>query len=161
MMDKRTDSKKTRIVMNRIILLMLFTIYYTLFTASAQSGLNVNQLFEGKIIPQEQMVETRVKGKMLSKYQLTFFRSVRFEADKSQIQRIHQLVEQDLKAAGVHSSENWSSQKSHSKETLMMQLPQKNGQNRYLSYKRKDGEVTVVYMEGPLSSLDKLKEILK
>lgn len=143
----------------RFLILLLFCL--SLLTVSAQSGLNVNQLFEGKIIPQEKMVETRVKGKMLSKYQLTFFRSVRFEAEKETISKIHDLVEQDRKASGAEAGENWSSQKSHSKETLMMQLPQKNGQNRYLSYKRKDKEVTVVYMEGPLSSLETLKNILK
>ena len=46
--------------------------------AKAQSGLNIAPLFEGKIIPQGRMVETRVKGKALSKYQLSFFSSVRF-----------------------------------------------------------------------------------
>ena len=65
-------------------------------TAQAQSGLNVSPLFEGKIIPTQRMVETRVKGKMLTKYQLTFFRSVRFQANnKQEINRIHNLIEQD------------------------------------------------------------------
>ena len=156
-MDRITTSVRSKVM----ILLLFFTFHSSLFTASAQNGLNASQVFEGKIVPQEQMVETRVKGKMLSKYQLTFFRSVRFEADKAQIDRIHQLIEQDRIASGAEAGENWSSQKSHSKETLMMKLPKVSGQNRYLSYKRKDKEVTVVYMEGPLNSLETLKNILK
>ena len=58
--------------------------FWMLLSANAQSGLNIEPLFAGKIIPQQRMVETRVKGKMLSKYQLTFFRSVRFKANNKQ-----------------------------------------------------------------------------
>jgi len=126
-------------------------------TAQAQSGLNVSPLFEGKVIPQERMIETRVKGKSLSKYQLSFFRSVRFDLmDVKDIRRIRNLVEQDQQ----HSI-NSQSQKSHSSETMMLKLPKENGKNRYLCYKRLNSEITVVYMEGSLSSLDDLKNILK
>ena len=126
-------------------------------TAQAQSGLSVSLLFEGKIIPQERMIETRVKGKSLTKYQLSFFRSVRFDLmDVKDIRRIRNLVEQDQQ----HSI-NSQSQKNHSLETIMLQLPKENGKNRYLCYKRLDSEITVVYMEGSLSSLDNLKNILK
>lgn len=132
-------------------------------TTKAQGGLNIAPLFDGKIIPQQRMVETRVKGKMLSKYQLTLFRSIRFETkDKGEIKRVHDLIELDMKAhPGFAYAENYSSQKSHSKETLMFQLPKQNGINRFLSYKRKGDEVTVVYMEGQLSSLETLMNILK
>ena len=126
--------------------------------AKAQSGLNIAPLFEGKIIPQERMVETRVKGKALSKYQLSFFRSVRFEAkDMKEIKRVRELIEQDLRHV-VGSSQ---SQTGHSKETLMMQLSLENGQNRFLCYKRQNSDITVVYMEGSLSSFETLKSILK
>ena len=64
--------------------MIIMTWLITIATAQAQSGLNVSPLFEGKIIPTQRMVETRVKGKMLSKYQLTFFRSVRFKANNKQ-----------------------------------------------------------------------------
>ncbi|MCH5308273.1 MAG: hypothetical protein J1E58_00310 [Prevotella sp.] len=127
----------------------------------AQSGLNINPLFEGKVVRQKQMVETRVKGKMLSKYRLTYFRSVRFEGTKREIERVHQLVELDRRTSAAQSAENWFDRESHSKETLMMQLSPKDGQNRFLSYRRNGNMVTVVYMEGALDSFDALKEILK
>ena len=136
---------------------------FIIATVKAQSGLNISPLFEGKIVPQQRMVETRVKGKMLSKYQLTFFRSVRFQADsKQEITRVRDLIELDLKKnPGFTYAENYSSEKSHSKETLMLQLPKQGSQNRFLCYKRKGEEVVVIYMEGTLNSLETLRELIK
>ena len=120
---------------------------FIIATVKAQSGLNISPLFEGKIVPQQRMVETRVKGKMLSKYQLTFFRSVRFQADsKQEITRVRDLIELDnRKNPGFAYAENYSSEKSHSKETLMLQLPKQGSQNRFLCYKRKGEEGVVIY----------------
>ena len=136
---------------------------FIIATVKAQSGLNISPLFEGKIVPQQRMVETRVKGKMLSKYQLTFFRSVRFQADsKQEITRVRDLIELDLKKnPGFTYAENYSSEKSHSKETLMLQLPKQGSQNRFLCYKRKGEEVVLIYMEGTLNSLETLRELIK
>ena len=136
---------------------------FIIATVKAQSGLNISPLFEGKIVPQQRMVETRVKGKMLSKYKLTFFRSVRFQADsKQEITRVRDLIELDLKKnPGFTYAENYSSEKSHSKETLMLQLPKQGSQNRFLCYKRKGEEVVLIYMEGTLNSLETLRELIK
>ena len=136
---------------------------FIIATVKAQSGLNISPLFEGKIVPQQRMVETRVKGKMVSKYQLTFFRSVRFQADsKQEITRVRDLIELDNKKnPGFAYAENYSSEKSHSKETLMLQLPKQGSQNRFLCYKRKGEEVVVIYMEGTLNSLETLRELIK
>jgi len=109
------------------------------------------------------MVETRVKGKMLSKYQLTFFRSVRFKADnKQEINRVHNLIDKDVKTfPGFAYADNYFSEKSRSKETLMLQLPKQGNQNRFLCYKRNNEEITVIYMEGTLNSLGTLRELIK
>ena len=134
-----------------------------LMSVGAQSGLHIAPLFEGKIIPQQRMVETRVKGKMLSKYQLTLFRSVRFKANnKQEINRVHDLIELDTKKnPGFAYGENYSSKKSHSKETYMLQLPKQGSQNRFLCYKRNNEEITVIYMEGTVNSLSTLRELIK
>ena len=122
------------------ILMIIMTWLITIATAQAQSGLNVSPLFEGKIIPTQRMVETRVKGKMLSKYQLNFFRSVRFKANnKQEINRVHDLIELDIKKnPGFAYGENYSSKKSHSKETFMLQLPKQGNQNRFHSPRQTD-----------------------
>ena len=145
------------------VLMIFMACFWMLLTANAQSGLNIEPLFAGKIIPQQRMVETRVKGKMLSKYQLTLFRSVRFQANnKQEINRVHDLIELDIKKnPGFAYGENYSSKKSHSKETYMLQLPKQGSQNRFLCYKRNKEEITVIYMEGTLNSLSTLRELIK
>ena len=145
------------------MLIIIITWLLTIATAQAQNGLSVSPLFEGKVIPTQRMVETRVKGKMLSKYQLNFFRSVRFKANnKQEINSVHDMVEQDMKKyPGYMYADNYSSGKSHSRETLMLQLPKQGNQNRFLCYKRNNDEVTVIYMEGTLNSLDTLRELIK
>ena len=148
--------------MKRVLLIIVAWLSIVV-TAGAQSGLNIEPLFAGKIIPQQRMVETRVKGKMLSKYQLTFFRSVRFKANnKQEINRVRNLIELDTKEnPGFAYGENYSSKKSHSKETFMLQLPKQGSQNRFLCYKRNKEEITVIYMEGMLNSLSTLRELIK
>ena len=145
------------------VLIMMIALFSMLITVEAQSGLNIEPLFAGKIIPQQRIVETRVKGKMLSKYQLSLFRSVRFQANnKQEITRVHDLMEVDKKKYPNNTySENYSSTKSRSKETLMLQLPKEGNHNRFLCYKRNNEEVTVIYMEGTLNSLDTLRELIK
>jgi hypothetical protein len=145
------------------VLMIFMACFWMLLTTNAQSGLNIEPLFAGKIIPQQRMVETRVKGKMLTKYQLTYFRSVRFKANnKQEINRVHDLIELDIKKnPGFAYGENYSSKKSHSKETFMLQLPKQGNQNRFLCYKRNNEEVTVIYMEGTLNSLETLRELIK
>ena len=145
------------------VLMIFMACFWMLLSANAQSGLNIEPLFAGKIIPQQRMVETRVKGKMLSKYQLTFFRSVRFKANnKQEINRVRDLIELDTKEnPGFAYGENYSSKKSHSKETYMLQLPKQGNQNRFLCYKRNNEEITVIYMEGTLNSLSTLRELIK
>ena len=145
------------------VLMIFMACFWMLLSANAQSGLNIEPFFAGKIIPQQRMVETRVKGKMLSKYQLTFFRSVRFKANnKQEINRVHDLIELDIKKnPGFAYGENYSSKKSNSKETFMLQLPKQDNHNRFLCYKRNNEEITVIYMEGTLNSLETLRELIK
>ena len=145
------------------VLMIFMACFWMLLSANAQSGLNIEPLFAGKIIPQQRMVETRVKGKMLSKYQLTFFRSVRFKANnKQEINRVHDLIELDIKKnPGFAYGENYSSKKSNSKETFMLQLPKQGNHNRFLCYKRNNEEITVIYMEGTVNSLSTLRELIK
>ena len=148
--------------MKRVLLIIVAWLSIVV-TAGAQSGLNIEPLFAGKIIPQQRMVETRVKGKMLTNYQLTYCRSVRFKANnKQEINRVHDLIELDIKKnPGFAYGENYSSKKSHSKETFMLQLPKQGSQNRFLCYKRNKEEITVIYMEGTLNSLSTLRELIK
>lgn len=136
---------------------MIMAVWLAVATGSrAQQGLNIAPLFEGKIVPQERLVETRVRGRMLSKYQLSFFRSVRFMATDQELRQVTALI-----ALDERQNEGAQSTVRRSGKTLMIQLPGRDGHNRYLCYKNKGKEVTVVYMEGALRSLDTLMKILK
>ena len=63
--------------------------------ASAQAGLKMNDLFEGRVIPQQRMVETRVRGKSLEKYQLSYYRSLRLNVTDEECGQLRQLLGQD------------------------------------------------------------------
>ena len=69
------------------------------FEAQAQHGLNVNALFQGKVVPHEEMVDVRVKGRAISKYKLDFYRSIRFNATEQQRKVVDDLVDSDCKTA--------------------------------------------------------------
>ena len=58
---------------------LLTTLLFLLLAGplAAQQGLAVNELFCGNIIPRERMVETRVRGRMLTDYKMSLFRSVK------------------------------------------------------------------------------------
>lgn len=122
----------------------------------AQQGLHINEVFLGRIVPQKQMVEVKVKGKAVSKYRLSYYHSVRFGADKPQIDTIEGLINKDM--AG-------SEQVSRSKSTLIFSLPKTGKTNRYLCYlKKKVGYsaiITLVYMEGQVESIAELRKLIK
>lgn len=146
-----------------VIMILMFV---SSLTAFAQSGLKVNELFEGRIIPQERMVETRVRGKSLEKYQLTYYRSLRMNVTHDEAGQLRQLLGQDAEQSidmrtsrrNPHRWDTW---------TCKLQMPSVGSKNRFLCFqevwnKEHDQcEVTVIYMEGAISSLEELEEKLK
>ena len=149
--------------------IMMFLMLAASLSASAQAGLKINDLFEGRIISQEKMVETRVRGKTLAKYQLTYYRSVRLTVAEEEAERLLQLVEADGKghfAAGSDRSQKTVFGKEHSL-TFKTQVRKQGDKNCFLCYQAHwrgnatDREITVIYMEGSVRSLEQLEELLK
>ncbi|MBR1415031.1 MAG: hypothetical protein IJ570_04130 [Prevotella sp.] len=150
--------------MKRLFLTFAF-ILCPLAVCTAQTGLSINALFEGRIIPQERMVETRVRGKSLEKYQLTYYRSQRMNVTGEEAGQLRQLLGQDAERSidmrtsrkNPHRWDTW---------TCKLQLQPNGGKNRYLCYqeqwnkKHDQCDVTVIYMEGSVGSLEKLEELL-
>ena len=137
---------------HRIFLTILLSGFACLL--HAQQGLNVNELFIGKLVPREQMVEVRVKGRALSKYNLNFYHSIRFKANE-----VDKYVERDRKmAVGTEQTSR------NNMSTLIMSLPQQGGLYRYLCYltqrKGRDTLVTLVYMEGNVASIAELRKLI-
>lgn len=134
--------------------------------ALAQTGLKMNDLFQGRIIPQERMVETRVRGKSLEKYHLTFYRSLRMNVTPEECTQLGQLLDKD-KAVSIDLRSHRDNPHSWKTYTCKMQLPPSGGKSRYLCYREQwnarhdQCEVTVIYMEGTVSSLEQLEKLLK
>jgi len=141
--------------------IIMFLMLAAGLSASAQTGLRINELFEGRIIPQERMIETRVRGKTLEKYRLTYYRSMRFNANEAETQRLRQLMDDDSRGRFVSIYET------NHVYTQKVQVAAREGKNRFLCYqeqqtKKKDlRQVTVIYMEGTVADLGQLEELLK
>lgn len=132
----------------------------------AQQGLSIDALFDGRVIPQERMVETRVRGKSIAKYQLSYYRSLRLHATGQEAGQLRQLLAQDAE----HSIDMRTSRKNPHRWdtwTCKLQMPSAGGKNRYLCYQEQwdkaheQAELTIIYMEGAVDSLEELEELLK
>ena len=145
-------------IMRRLLLLLMLSLPMVL---RAQTGLGINSLFQGKIVPQERMVETRVRGRSISAYGLSFYRSVRAEVSRQELLRIEGLYKIDAKEA----MEQETKKKSDSWCNSLIALPAKGGKGRFLSfqYKRKGGQysLTVVYLEGSATTIADLRSRIK
>ena len=145
--------------MKRLLFSLLFVICHLTFSV-APTGLRINDLFEGRIIPRERMVETRVRGRTLAKYQLTFYRSLRFSASTEEVLRLRRIIDED--GQGHHATGTEAGQS----YTIHIQLSPQGGKNRFLCYqdvcesKKKPREVTVIYMEGTISDIYKLEALI-
>jgi len=138
----------------------------TALSLSAQSAsLKINQVFDGLVIPIERMVLTRVKGKALSKYRLTYYRSAQFICSTSEAAEVTNFVLADKATsdwAGLSQRQTWRS----SKEQLVFALPSQRGHNRFISLvkeKQKHGKtlVTLIYMEGSVGDVHELNKLIK
>lgn len=145
--------------MKRFLLSLSFVICHLTFSV-AQTGLRINDLFEGRIIPRERMVETRVRGRTLAKYQLTFYRSLRFSASTEEVAHLRRIIDEDGRghhATGTEAGKTY---------TMHIQLSPQGGKNRFLCYqdvsesKKKPREVMVIYMEGTISDIYKLEALI-
>ncbi len=146
-------------MMKTRLLLILVAILLPLHLA-AQTGLAVNRVFQGHLVPQRQMVEVKVKGRALNEYRLTFYHSVRFNATAQQKAAIDALVATDRRTA--RSTEERS--KGRNVSTILT-LPKRGRTNRFLCYltKRKGKVIvtTLAYMEGSVANIDELRRLIE
>lgn len=149
--------------MKQLVLILMMMMGFSVY---AQKEMHISALFEGKIVPSSKMVETRIRGKAISKYKLSFFHSVRFKADDALIKKIDHLTAQDFTAdtEKVKNRELANEGRAHIDKdrtsfTQMYELAPNGSTHRYLCYKVRDDVMTVIYLEGTVSSLTELKRI--
>lgn len=145
--------------MKKLIVLILMAALLPL-TVLAQSGLHSDAIFKGQVVPQSAMVEVKVKGRTLSRYRLTFYHSVRFNATAQQKASINNLVERDAKQAV-----STETRKQGGRRSLILSLPPYGQTHRYLCYVSgghgDKNAITLVYMEGKVASIDELRKLIQ
>lgn len=147
-------------MINRKVLLVVALLVGFLLPARAQNGLQINNLFQGKLVDMSVVTESIVSGKKLSPYNLDYFRSVRFMADEKQISTVVKWIREDASMAEEQDMESENGRLVYA----LLKFPRMMEKNRYVGYQVKrigaKDYVTVVYMEGA-ATVEDLKVIFK
>ena len=142
---------------------LLTTLLFLLMTGNvaAQQGLAINELFSGNIIPRERMVDTRIRGRMLTDYKMSLFRSVKCKVSKEELEKINAVLHQDMVA--YKTTECIADERHARSTTLMVQLAKKGKTYCYICQKAeaegKQWVVTVIYIESTVKTLAELKKM--
>ena len=64
--------------------------------ASAQEGLHINEVFEGKLIDKEEIRESLIKGESLAPYKLNVLHTIKFSASSKERARVDALFTKDM-----------------------------------------------------------------
>ena len=136
-------------------------------SASAQKGLCINEVFEGKLIDKQCMQESLIKGENLAPYKLKVLHTVKLAANDNQRARVDHLFNEDMKE---RISDDDSNMEMESRDgfiyyAIVQLTDNKEGTHRYICYQCKDKanhyDITLVYMEGKASLSDLRKTFKK
>lgn len=134
--------------------------------ATAQEGLHINEVFEGKVIARQYMQESLVKGENLAPYNLKVLHTIKFAANNSQRARADALFNMDMRG---RISDDDSNMELESRDgfiyyAIVQLTDEKKGRHRYICYQCKEKsryyDITLVYMEGKASLAD-LRKVFK
>lgn len=144
--------KRTLFILSMLIGICLST--------SAQQGLQINEVFEGKVIAKQYMQESLIKGDNVAPYKLRLLHTVKFLANNSQRAKADALFNIDMKE---RISDDDSNMEMETRDGFLyyaiVQLTDNDkGSHRYICYqcrpKSTKFDITMVYMEGEASLAD-------
>ena len=144
--------KRTFFILSMLIGICLST--------SAQRGLQINEVFEGKVIAKQYMQESLIKGDNVAPYKLRLLHTVKFLANNSQRAKADALFNIDMKE---RISDDDSNMEMETRDGFLyyaiVQLTDNDkGSHRYICYqcrpKSTKFDITMVYMEGEASLAD-------
>ena len=142
------------------LLLITLGALLALVPARAQAGLQIDSLFSGAIVPASTVTESVVSGKELKPYNLDYFRSIRFKATDSEIDRVVSWLEADALIAVNKEMDSENGKLVYA----LLRFPADRDRNKYVGYQIKEESdskfVTVVYLTGKATASD-LKVIFK
>lgn len=145
--------------MKRTLFILLMLIGISLST-SAQRGLQINEVFEGKVIAKQYMQESLIKGDNVAPYKLRLLHTVKFLANNSQRAKADALFNIDMKE---RISDDDSNMEMESRDgflyyAIVQLTDNEKGSHRYICYqcrpKSTKFDITMVYMEGEASLAD-------
>ena len=145
-------------------LIILGITMLAVLSISAQKGMHVEALFDGRFKQDKRAVEVLIKGKELKKYHLTLFRSLTVTDALALSKEIETLVSQDAEAAVDKEVGKVGTRPYYG----FYCFPPEKESYRYLFYRNtsvlpdntKKPEVTIVYMEGQVT-LEELKQMFR
>lgn len=129
-------------------------------STSAQRGLQINEVFEGKVIAKQYMQESLIKGDNVAPYKLRLLHTVKFLANNSQRAKADALFNIDMKE---RISDDDSNMEMESRDgfiyyAIVQLTDNEKGLHRYICYqcrpKSTKFDITMVYMEGEASLAD-------
>ena len=129
-------------------------------STSAQRGLQINEVFEGKVIAKQYMQESLTKGDNVAPYKLKLLHTVKFLANNSQRARADALFNIDMRE---RISDDDSNMEMESRDgfiyyAIVQLTDNEKGLHRYICYqcrpKSAKFDITMVYMEGEASLAD-------
>ena len=140
--------------MKKIIIFLMFLLLST-GAAFAQKGLNSLPVFQGKVIPERQMVMTEVRGDGMATYKLSYYRSVRFQVDTLTARKVAALVDDDALKADSAETEKTGELLTYG----LVQLKPLGITRRYLCYQARPTTfhgwmITIIYLEGSATLQD-------
>ena len=147
--------------MKRITIIIL-TCLLTFMAAMAQSGLNINRLFDGRYKKSAGATEIIVTGVQAREIGLTVYHSVSV-TDKTQAEIIENLVVKD----GIQAIDKEVEYRNGQLYYGFYTLKKNKRDNRYIFYlnqnlarKSPKNTVTLIYMEGEASA-EKIKKLIR
>ena len=144
--------KRTLFILSMLIGICLNT--------SAQRGLQINEVFEGKVIAKQYMQESLIKGDNVAPYKLRLLHTVKFLANNSQRAKADALFNIDMKE---RISDDDSNMEMETRDgflyyAIVQLTDNEKGSHRHICYqcrpKSTKFDITMVYMEGEASLAD-------
>lgn len=152
--------------MKRTLLLFLTLLGITL-CATAQEGLHINEVFEGKLIGKEEMRESLVKGESLAPYKLDVLHTVKFAANSGERAKADALFIKDMdgRISDDESNMEYESRDGFIYYAIVQLTDNKKSRHRYICYQCRENsghfDITLAYMEGKASLADLRKTFKK
>jgi hypothetical protein len=122
--------------------------------------LQINEVFEGKVIAKQYMQESLIKGDNVASYKLRLLHTVKFLANNSQRAKADALFNIDMKE---RISDDDSNMEMETRDgflyyAIVQLTDNEKGTHRYICYqcrpKSTKFDITMVYMEGEASLAD-------